>query len=188
MAPIPTHARRVFQGVLFDVYQWEQPLFDGSTATFEAVRRLPSIQVLAVTPDDRIVLLREEQPYVGRFVAVPGGRVERGLTPEETALRELREEIGMEPEALVLWHMERFGSTVEWTGYDFIARRCRRVGEPQQEPGERIEPYLVSFEEFLEEVERPDFRNKTLANRLFRMRHTPGALEAFRQLLFARAT
>ena len=96
MSRIPSHARCVFSGVLFDVFQWEQELFDGSTATFEAVRRLPSVQILATTPDDRVILLREEQPFVGRFVAVPGGRIDRGHTPEETVLRELREELGPE--------------------------------------------------------------------------------------------
>lgn len=185
MSRIPAHARCVYQGVLFDVYQWQQELFDGSTATFEAVRRLSSVQILATTPEGQIILLREEQPYVGSFVAVPGGRVDRGRDPEETARSELREELGMEPEALVLWSTETSGSTVDWTGYDFIAHRCRPVCAPRHEPGERIEPYLVSFEQFLEEVERPDFRNKTLANRLFRMRHTPGALDALRARLLA---
>ena len=47
-----------------------------------------------------MILLREEQPFVGRFVAVPGGRIDRGHTPEETVLRELREELGMAPETL----------------------------------------------------------------------------------------
>src|SRR5215467_9321922 len=32
---IPEHAERVFQGKIFDVYQWPQKLYDGSTATFE---------------------------------------------------------------------------------------------------------------------------------------------------------
>lgn len=184
MSRIPAHARCVFQGILFDVFQWEQTLFDGSTTTFEAVRRLPSVQIIATTPDRQVILLREEQPYVGAFVAVPGGRVERGVSPQETVRRELREELGMQAESIHLWHVEHYGSTVEWSGYDFIARRCRQVCPPQQEPGERIEPYLVSFEGFLQELERPDFRNKTLAGRVYRMRHTPGALEAFRSLLF----
>jgi ADP-ribose pyrophosphatase len=186
MSRIPPHARRVYEGLLFEVFQWEQELFDGSTGTFEAVRRVSSVQVLATTREGQIILLREEQPYVGSFIAVPGGRVERGRGPEETACCELREELGMEPEALVLWNVETSGSTVDWTGYDFVARRCTPVCTPQHEPGERIEPYLVSFERFLDEVERPEFRNKSLANRLFRMRHTPGALDAFRALLFAR--
>ena len=170
--------------MLFDVYQWQQTLFDGTTATFEAVRRAPSVQVLATTGARRLVMLREEQPHLGEFLAVPGGRVEAGDSPEETVRKELLEELGMAPAEAVLWQRRQFGSTIEWTTYDFIARRCTRVQEPELEPGERIEPYLVTFEQFLEEVECPEFRNRDLRERLFRMRHTPGALEALEALLF----
>lgn len=40
MATIPPNAQRVFSGKIFDVYQWPQPLFDGSIATFEVAKRL----------------------------------------------------------------------------------------------------------------------------------------------------
>ena len=33
--PIPENAKKVFTGQVFDVYQWEQEMFDGSKATFE---------------------------------------------------------------------------------------------------------------------------------------------------------
>ncbi len=185
MPKIPEHAERVFQGILFDVYQWEQELFDGSTATFEAIERLPSVQIIATTDDDRIVLLREQQPYVGSFVSVPGGQVERGMTSAQAARAELLEELGMVCEELVQWRKKTFSSTIHWTSYDFLAKRCRRVQEPQHEPGERIEPFLVSFEEFLREVDLPEFRNARLAEAFFRLRHTEGQLEAFKQLLFS---
>jgi hypothetical protein len=29
----PASAKKVFEGVLYDVYQWPQKLYDGSTAT-----------------------------------------------------------------------------------------------------------------------------------------------------------
>ncbi len=32
---IPDHATCVFRGMLFDVYQWQQEMFDGSIETFE---------------------------------------------------------------------------------------------------------------------------------------------------------
>jgi len=71
--PHPRPCPLRLSGILFDVYQWDQELFDGSTTTFEAVRRIPSVQILATTPERELILLREEQPYVGAFVAVPGG-------------------------------------------------------------------------------------------------------------------
>ena len=184
MRRIPEHARRVFTGILFDVYQWEQELFDGSTTTFEAIERLPAVQIFATTEDNRIILLREEQPFVGSFVAVPGGRVERDQTPEQAARNELLEEVGVEPADLVLWQERSFTSAIRWKSYEFVARRCTQVQKPQQEPGERIEPFHVSFEELLRVAETPAFRNKDITQRLFRMRHTPGELERFRRLLF----
>ena len=36
---IPPEAKCVFRGKIFDVYQWPQRLYDGSTATFEMLRR-----------------------------------------------------------------------------------------------------------------------------------------------------
>jgi 8-oxo-dGTP diphosphatase len=45
--------------------------------------------------DDRVLLLqRRKPPYVGYWVA-PGGKIERGESPQQCALRELREETGL---------------------------------------------------------------------------------------------
>ncbi|MFZ2149837.1 MAG: hypothetical protein WAV15_01615 [Minisyncoccia bacterium] len=32
--PIPPDAKRVFRGVVFDVYHWEQELYDGARTIF----------------------------------------------------------------------------------------------------------------------------------------------------------
>ncbi len=181
---IPEHAEKVFEGVLFDVFQWDQTLFDGSRARFEAARRVPSVQVLATDDAGRVILLEEEQPYVGRFIAVPGGRVERGDDPETTVRKELLEELGMAPRAVELWYEQHSGSTLQWSTFNFIARGCTPVAAPEQEPGERIRPYRVAFEDLFVESERPEFRNRQLADRLFRVRHTPGEAERLRALLF----
>ena len=46
---MPEHAKKVFSGVMFDVYQWEQEMYDGSTATFEKLTRPDTAQVIPVT-------------------------------------------------------------------------------------------------------------------------------------------
>ena len=38
--PIPENAKRVFKGIIFDVYQWEQELYNGSKAVFEKLKDL----------------------------------------------------------------------------------------------------------------------------------------------------
>jgi phosphoglycolate phosphatase len=52
---------------------------------------LPSVTVLVFDPDDRLLLLKHTN--TGRWIA-PGGMVEPDESPEQAAVREMREEIG----------------------------------------------------------------------------------------------
>ena len=37
--PLPKNARKIFSGILFDVYQWDVKGYNGSTRTFEKLKR-----------------------------------------------------------------------------------------------------------------------------------------------------
>lgn len=184
MGPIPNNAKKVFEGILFDIYQWDQELFDGSKATFEFARRADSTQLLVITKNKKIVLVREEQPAKRKFTTIPGGRVERNETPKENAKKELIEETGMKAREIKLWRKTYTGGKIEWYHYYYIMKGCEKVQEINPDAGEKIEPYEVTFEEFLEEVEKPEFRNKAFADIIFRIKHTPGELKKFKELLF----
>jgi ADP-ribose pyrophosphatase len=58
---IPDHAECVFKGVIFDVYQWQQELYDGTATTFERIRRPDTVEVIGVT-DHKILIVNDEQP------------------------------------------------------------------------------------------------------------------------------
>ncbi|MBN1783714.1 MAG: NUDIX hydrolase [Alphaproteobacteria bacterium] len=95
MPKIPSHAKCVFKGVLFDVYQWEQMGFDGTTTTFEMLRRKAGVQVLALNGID-VYYLEEEQPLKGKYRGLVGGSAESyEEDPLDVAKRELLEETGM---------------------------------------------------------------------------------------------
>jgi len=36
---LTSQAQRVFKGIIFDVYQWKQKMFDGSQGIFEMLKR-----------------------------------------------------------------------------------------------------------------------------------------------------
>jgi hypothetical protein len=72
---IPKKARRVFKGVIFDVYHWPQKMFDNSTVTFEMLKRADTLQVIAITPDKKILLLKEQQPTKKLRPAIHGSRL-----------------------------------------------------------------------------------------------------------------
>lgn len=185
MDKIPENAKKVFEGILFDVYQWEQEQFDGSKKTFEMVERIGNVTLLAVVKD-KILLLKEEQPGIGKYTGLPGGMIERKLSPEENAKKELLEETGYTCKNLDLFYFrESMTHKILQPFYLYIAKDLEKVSKQNLDKGgERIEPYLVPFEEFLEEIEKPEFNNTLVRDIVFRMKHTEGELEKFKKLLF----
>ncbi len=92
--PLPTNAKRVFKGVLFDIYQWEQAGYDGQIKIFEKAKRADSAMVIPVTSEGKIILCEQEQPGKHQFTGLIGGRLDQGEGPLEAAKRELLEEAG----------------------------------------------------------------------------------------------
>jgi len=146
--PIPPEAVRVFKGEIFGVYQWQQKLFDGTTATFEKLKRADTAVVIPVTREGSIILTLQEQPGKPAFLGCAGGRLEEGEDPLAAGRRELLEETGYEAEELVLWHATQPVSKIDWAVYTFIARNCSKVSDQKLDAGEKIALQLVSFDEF----------------------------------------
>ena len=178
---LPSNARKVFEGVMFNVYQWDQEQFDGSFKVFEAVERKPSVQIIA-THKDKVVLLEEEQPFIGKFSALPGGVCE-SLNPESDARRELEEETGLTSSDVFLWKKTDFSSKVVWNTYYFIMRDCAKTSVPYLDSGEKISVSFLSFKEFIDKVLSKDFRNKEFANMILLMLYE-NSLDDFEKLLF----
>lgn len=183
--PIPEDARRVFRGEIFDVYQWDQKLFDGTVATFEKVRRTDTVNVIPVTHDGMIVLSEQEQPGAPPFVGVLGGRLEDGEKPETAANRELIEEAGMRAGHLILWGSEQLLEKIDWAIYTFIAKDCEKIGNQNLDSGEKIKLIYVSFDEFINLVSQDNYRDLEIALRIFRILRDPEKLEETRRLFFS---
>ena len=127
--PIPDDAKRVFKGQIFDVYQWQQVMFDGKKTTFEKVRRTDTVTILPITAEGKIILTEQEQPGMPSFIGVLGGRIDRDESPLEAAKRELMEEAGMEANEFVLWYAEQFLEKTDWAIYSFVAKGCKTLEE-----------------------------------------------------------
>lgn len=147
--PIPSNAKLAFKGRLFDVYQWEQEMFDGTKATFEKVKRPDTVIVFPVLPNGKILLTKQEQPGKLSFIGGAGGRMESGEEPIEAARREMLEETGYEAEEFVLWNAQQPVGKIDWAVYTFIAKGVKKVADMNPDAGEKIELYPVSFDEFL---------------------------------------
>ncbi len=180
---VPKEAKLVFKGVIFEVWQWEQEMFDGTKETFEMLRRPDTASVLAVV-GDKILLQKEEQPGRPQFVTVPGGRCDDGEEPVDAAKRELLEETGFVSDDVELLAEHHPPGKIDWVMYAYVARNCKKVAEPHLDSGERIEPYLVSFDELLEHADDSNFRATEIREMLVRAQSDAAYREALRKKLF----
>lgn len=146
----PADARCVFRGKIFDVYQWEQKLFDGTTATFEQLVRPDTVEVVPVLANGNILIVEEEQPGKSPFLSLPGGRIDRGEDPVAAAKRELQEETGYQCASLSLWQAVQPVGKIDWAIFTFIAHGAQKAGEQDLDAGERVTAREVSFDEFLQ--------------------------------------
>jgi ADP-ribose pyrophosphatase len=183
MVKIPSHASKVFSGVIFDVYQWEQELFNGEKATFEWLRRPHTVIVIPVVWD-RIAIARERQPWKDWYLTPFAGRMDDGEEPLAAAQRELKEESGLVSDDWELYQMFSVWGKVDYKLYYFLARDSRVIAEQQlDDGGEEIEVMYLSFQEFVAFVQSEDCRDVEFANHIFRL-EKEGKLEEFKELLF----
>ena len=144
---IPENAELVFSGKIFDVYQWPQQLFDGTTETFEMLSRKDTVKIIAIK-DDKVVITYQKQPRKDWFYDLPGGRNDN---PEENELaaakREMLEETGMTFRTWKLVEVRQPFMKLDWLVYTFIATDFI-AQEPQKlDAGEQIKVKEISFEE-----------------------------------------
>lgn len=165
--PIPENAKCVFNGILFDVYQWEQEQFDGSKKIFEKIRRPDTVVVFPVLPDGRIILTKQEQPGKDPFIGATGGMMDKGEDILTAAKRELLEESGYEAEEFILWDAQHPMSKVDYVVYTFIAKGLKKVSDLHLDVGEKIELMIVTFDELLDIGTQGNFSEVEIVHHLY---------------------
>jgi ADP-ribose pyrophosphatase len=179
---IPSTAKKVFDGIIYDVYQWEQEMFDGTKQTFEMLKRPNSIEVIS-TVGNKIVLSKQSQPSKNNFYSLFGGRAEEGEEPLTTAKRELLEESGLKSEDWELLKTYTPMHKIDWDAYMYVARNCIQTGCQKLDAGEKIEIVNCTFDEFIEIVESDNYLGDQLILDVLKMKHN-GKLEEFRKKIF----
>jgi len=168
---IPENALKVFKGKIFDVYQWEQELYDGSKTIFEKLKRPDTVAVFPILPDGNILLLEQEQPGTSPFFSVPGGRVDEGEDLLSAIKRELLEETGYEAEEYILWDAQQPIDKIEWAVYTFIAKGLKKVSEPHPDAGEKIRVMVVSIDELIDIAINKEFSEKEVVLKLMEAKY-----------------
>ncbi|OGI65672.1 hypothetical protein A3H53_02000 [Candidatus Nomurabacteria bacterium RIFCSPLOWO2_02_FULL_40_10] len=182
--PIPENAKRVFKGVIYDVYQWEQEMYDGTKATFEKLKRPDTVVVFGVLPDGKILLTEQEQPGKKSFIGATGGRVDEGEDVLSAAKRELLEESGYEAEEFILWDSQHPLSKMDWVVYTFIAKGLKKVTDLKLDGGEKIKLKPSTLDELIEIAtkDHQDFYKKEVIVKLFEAKLDPKKMAELKEL------
>ena len=94
-------SNQVFDGSRIKVRVDDVEMADGRQARREVVEHPDAVVILALRDDGLIAFVRQWRHATGRaLLELPAGRVDPGEEPEQTARRELREEVGLDPARL----------------------------------------------------------------------------------------
>ena len=143
---LPDSAQLKFEGKIFDVYQWQQRLFDGSEQTFEMLKRADTVTAICIL-DGKVLVIDDEQPHLGMRASFPGGRVDDTDDSLETAAqREVLEETGHSFKQWRLVKVTQPYRKMEWFVYTYIAWDPAGQQPASLDPGEKITVKELPFD------------------------------------------
>jgi ADP-ribose pyrophosphatase len=140
----------VYQGRKIQVAVDEEVGRGGQPVRRDVVLHPGAVAILPLLADGQVCLLRNRRPVVGETLwEIPAGTLDPGEAPEEAAKRELEEETGYRAGwwRKLLEFYPSPGVLSERT-HVFVAQDLT-PGESRPEPGEELEPQLVSWEQAL---------------------------------------
>lgn len=178
---LPENAKRVFEGEIFDVHQWEQMRYDGTVATYENVSRPDTVVVFPVTEEGLILIIEDSQPHRDTILTAISGRMEDGETPEEATRRELLEETGYQVDSLEDFYTIKPVEKMDWINYVFVGKGAKKIQDAQPDPGERIVPRLVSFDELISLAADGKLRGKDFSIRVLQAKLDPEKMKLLRE-------
>lgn len=85
----------IYRGRILDLSLSRYGMADGGEAEIEVIHHNGGAGALPIFDDGTIALVKQWRYPLERFsLEIPAGRIEQGHTPEQTALREVEEELG----------------------------------------------------------------------------------------------
>lgn len=149
-----------YQGRIVELVEFEVEQ-GGKKMVFEKARRSPGVRLI-IPKDGSILLSREERQEIGGYDdRLPGGKVfdtleeynkalatgtELKEAARQAAIREAREEVGIEVTDLTFFHKSVCGTTVEWDLFYFVVHNFTETTQ-ELEAGEDISVNFIENEQ-----------------------------------------
>jgi ADP-ribose pyrophosphatase len=138
----------VFNGLVYDIEQMQVEIGSRGSYTFQIIRHPGGAAALPVHDDGSVSLIRQLRPAVdAELLEVPAGRLSPDEPPDQCAVRELREETGLQAEALVPLGMIYASPGVFDEIVHLYAATGISQGEATPEEDEEIEVVRLPFAE-----------------------------------------
>jgi ADP-ribose pyrophosphatase len=156
---------KVFEGRLISVRKDTVKLPNGRTSTREVVVHPGAVAIVPMLEDGRVILVKQYRHAVGKILMeIPAGTLHPDETPEECALRELREEIGYSAGRL-----EKLTSVYLAPGYStelihlFLATDLQPA-EGEADEDEFLKPVTLTIDEAIAQIADGEIQDaKTVA-------------------------
>lgn len=148
MAETRLSSERPFEGRLVSVRVDRVKLPSGRESVREVVEHPGAVGILPVTDSGNILLVRQFRYAVGStLLEIPAGTREPDEQPEETAMREVQEEVGMKAAGLDL--LARFYVSPGWSTEEITIYRSTGLAKVAATPedDESIEPVEIRPDE-----------------------------------------
>jgi ADP-ribose pyrophosphatase len=143
--PKPAATYRVFDTAFVDGIHPRT----GATKRFSLIDAVDWINVIAITPEQQVVLIRQFRIGSNEVcLEIPGGMVDPGETPAEAAARELAEETGYSSSQWQpLGRVSPNPAIMTNHLYTYLARDAVQTGAPRPEGSEVIEVETATLAE-----------------------------------------
>ncbi|HTY81873.1 MAG TPA: NUDIX hydrolase [Dehalococcoidales bacterium] len=88
----------IFKGQILTLRVDTVKTADNRRSTREIIEHAPCVAIVAIDGEDNVLLVRQFRLAAGReLLEIPAGGIEKGESPEEAVVREMREETGLRP-------------------------------------------------------------------------------------------
>lgn len=157
-----------YDGKVFQVVVKDVELYDGSHSRRDVVLHNGGAAIVALDHDGQVYLVRQfRSPYEEVIYEIPAGKLEKNEDPRLAAIRELKEETGMEAGSVVsLGKMYATPGYCSEIIYLFLATDLR-VGEGNPDDGEFLQVVKMPLKQAIDLIEIDEiFDAKTMVGLL----------------------